>query len=218
MAHTPISAQTLTDALHWRYAVKKFDPTRKIPDATWEALESALVLSPSTFGLQPWKFVVVRDRATLERLAGAAHGQTQPLECSHFVVFAARMGLASTDVDHYIERISKVRGVPVEKLQGYADVMKSSAEHARAAGTLDGWMARQVYIALGGFLTAAALLGVDGSPMEGIDAKKFDEILGLPAKGYGALCACAVGYRSADDRYASLPKVRYDAKEVVTHI
>jgi nitroreductase len=218
MPVSPISEQTLTDALHWRYATKKFDPARTIPDETWNALEQALVLSPSTFGLQPWKFVVVRDRATREKLSAAAHGQTQPLECSHFVVFAVRKGLASADVDHYVERISKVRSVPVEKLQGYAHVMKHSAEKAREAGTLDGWMARQVYIALGGFMTAAALLGVDGCPMEGIDGAKFDEILGLPAKGYGALCACAVGYRSPDDKMASLPKVRFDAKEVVTHV
>jgi nitroreductase len=218
MPVSPISTQTLSDALHWRYATKKFDPTRKIPDATWEALEQALVLSPSSFGLQPWKFVVVQDTATREKLSAAAHGQTQPIECSHFVVFAARKGLAATDVDHYVEHFSKVRSVPVEKLKGFADVMKHSTEHARSAGTLDGWMARQVYIALGGFMTAAALLGVDGCPMEGINAAKFDEILGLAALGYGALCACAAGYRSADDTNASLPKVRYDAKEVVSHV
>jgi nitroreductase len=218
MAHSPISTSALTDALHWRYATKKFDPARTIPDDIWAALEQALVLSPSTFGLQPWKFVVVRDRATREKLSEASHGQTQPLECSHFVVFAVRKGLASADVDHYVERISKVRSVPVEKLKGYSDVMKHSAERAREAGTLDGWMARQVYIALGGFMTAAALLGVDGCPMEGIDGPKFDEILGLPSKGYGALCACAVGYRSPDDTMASLPKVRFEAREVVSHV
>jgi nitroreductase len=191
---------------------------RQIPDDTWAALEQALVLSPSTFGLQPWKFVVVRDRAARERLSAASHGQTQPIECSHFVVFAVRKGLASTDVDHYVERISKVRSVPVERLEGYANVIKHSAERAREAGTLDGWMGRQVYIALGGFMTAAALLGVDACPMEGIDAAKFDEILGLPAKGFGALCACATGYRSHDDKMATLPKVRFEAKEVVSHV
>jgi len=218
MPIAPISTQTLADALQWRYATKKFDAARRIPDATWSALEQALVLSPSSFGLQPWKFVVVRDKATRERLSAASHGQTQPVECSHFVVFAGRKGLGQTDVDQFIARISKVRGVPVDSLKGYGDVMKGSAEQARAAGILDSWMARQVYIALGTFMTSAALLGVDTCPMEGIEPAKYDEILGLPAMGYGALCACAAGYRSADDKYAALPKVRYEAKDVVLHV
>jgi nitroreductase len=218
MPITPVSTQTLADALHWRYATKKFDPSKKIPDATWEALEHALVLSPSSFGLQPWKFIVVQDKATREKPSAAAHGQTQPIECSHFVVFSGRKDLGAADIDHYIARISDVRKVPVESLKGYGDIMKGSAEAARKAGYLDSWMARQVYIALGGFMTAAALLGVDTCPMEGIEPPKFDEILGLTAVGYGALCACAAGYRSAADGYASQPKVRYDTQEVVTHI
>jgi nitroreductase len=218
MPTTPISAKSLTDALHWRYATKKFDATRTIPEATWAALEEALVLSPSSFGLQPWKFVVVRDRPTREKLSAAAHGQPQPLDCSHFVVFAGRKGLGAPDVDHYIARVSQVRGVPVESLKGYGDIMKHSAEHAREAGYLDSWMARQVYIALGNFMTSAALLGVDACPMEGIEPAKFDEILGLPSKGFGALCACAAGYRSPEDKYALAPKVRFEAKDVVAHV
>ncbi len=218
MPVTPISAKALSDALHWRYATKKFDAARRIPDATWAALEEALVLSPSTFGLQPWKFIVVRDGATRESLSAASHGQSQPLDCSHFVVFAGRRGLGQADVDHYIARISKVRGVPVESLKGYGEIMKGSAEQARAAGILDSWMARQVYIALGTFMTSAALLGVDACPMEGIVPAKYDEILGLQAMGYGALCACAAGYRAADDKYAAQPKVRFEAKDVVLHV
>ena len=93
--------------------------------------------------------------------------------------------------------------------------MKGSTEHARKAGTLDAWMSRQVYIALGEFMTSAALLGVDACPMEGIEAHKFDEILGLSALGYGALCACAAGYRAADDKYAAAPKVRFKAQDVI---
>jgi nitroreductase len=120
-------------------------------------------------------------------------------------------------VDHYLARISQVRGVPIESLKTYGDIMKGSAEQARAAGYLDSWMARQVYIALGNFMTSAALLGVDACPMEGIEPAKYDEILGLAAKGYGALCACAAGYRSPEDKYANTPKVRFDPKEVILH-
>jgi nitroreductase len=215
---TPISANSITEALHWRYATKKFDSARKIPAPTWEALEQALVLAPSSYGLQPWKFIVVQDPATREKLSAAAHGQRQPVDCSHFVVFSAHKNLDAAHVDRHIQRVAEVRAVSLESLKGYADLMKGSADQARKAGFLDAWMARQVYIALGVFMTSAALLGVDACPMEGIEAPKFDEILGLSALGYGALCACAAGYRAADDKYAAAHKVRFKAQDVIVHV
>jgi nitroreductase len=212
---TPVSTHTVSEALHWRYATKKFDRSRKIPAATWAALEEALVLSPSSYGLQPWRFVIVQDEATRQRLSAAAWGQTQPLDCSHFVVFAARRKLDAGDVERFLSRISEVRGVPVDSLRGYGDIMSGFAERGRKAGTLDAWCEKQAYIALGQFMASAALLGVDTCPMEGIDPPKFDEVLGLGARGYGALCACAAGYRSADDKYAAMPKVRFRPEDVV---
>jgi len=212
---TPVSTQTITEALRWRYATKKFDAARKIPAETWSALEEALILAPSSYGLQPWKFVVVEDTATREKLSAASHGQRQPVDASHFVVFAAKKNLDAAHVDRHVRRSAEVRGVAVETLKGFGDLMKSSTEQARKAGYLDAWMGRQVYIALGEFMTAAALLGIDACPMEGIEAPKFDEILGLTALGYGALCACAAGYRAADDKYADAPKVRFRPEDVI---
>ena len=209
-----IPAKTLTDALRWRYATKKFDPARQIPAETWSALEESLLLAPSSYGLQPWKFVVVHDKPTKEKLSVAANGQRQPADCSHFVVFAGRVGLAAEDVDRFIARTAEVRGVAVESLKGYSEHIKGSTEGARISGALDNWMARQVYIALGQFMASAALLGVDTCPMEGIDRRKFDEILGLPGKGYSTLCAGAAGYRAADDKYAAAKKVRFRPEEI----
>ena len=214
---TPVSAKTVIDALQWRYATKKFDATRTIPAETWAALERALVLAPSSFGLQPWRFVVVRDKATREKLSAAAWGQRQPIDCSHFVVFAGRKGYDAKDLEHFIERTAEVRGVARESLKGYADIIAGSAEKARQVGYLDSWLARQVYIALGQFMTSAALLGIDTCPMEGIDPAEFDRILGLPALGYTALCSGAAGYRAPDDKYAVAPKVRFKAEEVILH-
>ena len=96
--------------------------------------------------------------------------------------------------------------------------MVGFADRARREGFLDDWASRQSYIALGQFMAAAALLGVDACPMEGIEPHKYDEILGLSAEGYGALCACAAGYSAADDKYAASPKVRFAASHVVRHI
>jgi nitroreductase len=218
MPSSPVSTKTVTDALHWRYATKKFDASMRIPDATWAALEEVLVLSPSSYGLQPWKFIVVTDKATREKLSAASWGQRQPIDCSHFVVFAGRKNFSAADLDLHISRTAQVRGVAKESLKGISDVILGAIEKARKAGYLDTWMSRQVYIALGQFMASAALLGVDVCPMEGIEPPKYDEILGLTALGYTALCAGAAGYRAADDSYSASPKVRFKADEVILHV
>jgi nitroreductase len=214
---SPIASDTLLGALKWRYATKKFDAARKIPADTWKSLEEALVLSPSSFGLQPWRFIVVQEAGLRQKLSVASWGQTQPLECSHFVVFTVRKNLSAADVDRFVDRIVEVRGGTKEALKGYRDIMVGSTDKARAAGFLDGWMSRQVYIALGQFMASGALLGVDTCPMEGIEPPKYDEILGLAAQGFTTLCACAAGYRAPDDKYATVPKVRFKTSEVIAH-
>ena len=215
---THVSAKSVTEALHWRYATKKFDSLRKIPKETWATLEQALVLAPSSYGLQPWKFIVVEDRATREKLSAASWGQRQPIDCSHFVVFCGRTDYSEKDLERFINRSAEVRRVTHDSLKGYAGIILGSLERARAGGFLDTWMARQVYIALGGFMSASAILRVDTCPMEGLEAAKYDEILGLGAQGYATLCACAAGYRASDDKYATEPKVRFKESEVLVHI
>jgi nitroreductase len=213
---TPASPTTVLEALQWRYATKKFETAKKIPADTWAALEQALVLAPSSYGLQPWKFVVVDNPGLRQKLSAASWGQTQPVDCSHYVVFAHRKNLSAADIDRFIDRVVEVRGGAKEGLKGYRDIMVEATEKARVEGYLDTWMSHQVYIALGQFMAAAALLGIDTCPMEGIERGKYDEILGLTSQAYSTLCACAAGYRSADDRYARMAKVRFAHHEVVT--
>ena len=215
---TPLADSQLLAALNWRYATKKFDRTKKIPAETWATLEQALVLSPSSFGLQPWKFLVVTDQSVKDRLVAASWNQTQPAECSHHVVFAVRRNLGETDVDRYVARIAEVRGVPVAALEGFKQVMLGSINKAAAGGYLDNWQTHQVYIALGQFMASAALIGVDTCPMEGIEPAKYDEVLGLTGTGYATAVACPAGYRAADDKYADTPKVRFAAADVIRHV
>jgi nitroreductase len=214
----PITSDTLLEALNWRYATKKFDPTKKIPADTWATLEQALVLAPSSFGLQPWKFIVVQDPAIRKELFAASFGQTKVVECSHYVVFTVRKNLGADHVDRYLDRIVEVRGGTKDALKGFRDHMLGSLETARAGGHLDAWESHQVYIALGQFMASAAVLGVDACPMEGIEPPKYDEILGLAAQGCTALCACAAGYRAADDKYATAKKVRFKPADVIQHV
>lgn len=207
----------LLEALRWRYATKQFDPDRRIPADTWAALEASLVLTPSSLGLQPWRFLVVTAPDLREALMAASYRQTQPRDCSHFVVFTVRRGLDTAHIDRHVARTAAVRGVGEDSLAKFRTMIAGSVEQARARGTLDAWQEHQAYIALGQFMLAAALLGVDTCPMEGIEPARYDEILGLGGTGYGTAVACAAGYRSAGDKYAAAPKVRFPAAEVIEH-
>lgn len=204
--------------MRWRYATKKFDLTRSIPDDLWQILEQSLVLTPSSFGLQPWKFIVVRSSDVRKQLVEHSWGQSQVGEASHVVVFAIKKGLSSADVDHYIARTSEVQGTPVEALQGFSDVMKGFLTKMPDQAAIDAWAAKQVYIALGQFMACAAMLDVDACPMEGINPSKYDDVLGLAEQGYTTIVACPAGYRAADDKSAARPKVRYPTEEVVQYV
>ncbi len=213
-----LSEDATLAALHWRYATKKFDPTRKLSAEEWAKFEQALILAPASYGLQPYRFIVVTDPALKEQLKPAAYGQSQIADCSHLVVFAARTDVTDADVDHYLERINQVRGTDVEHLKnGFGKVIKGDVVHGPRHAVIKEWCARQAYIALGQLMVFAALSSVDVCPMEGFDTGKFDEILGLTAQGYRAGVVGAVAHRAADDGAASLPKVRFPAEELLDH-
>ena len=216
--NTTISSENLLQQLNWRYATKQFDPQRKISARDWETLEEALVLSPSSGGLQPWKFIVVTDPAMRAKLTPASYGQPQINAASHLVVFASKMNLNEADVDAHIKHIAEVQGAPFEafaQLRGMlvGGIVKALDENGRNA-----WARNQVYIALGNLLTSAALLGVDACPMEGFDRAQYDEILGLKAQGFTTAVIATLGYRSPADKYAMAPKVRFPKEQVITHI
>ena len=218
MQTTPISTDSLLHSLNWRYATKKFDPTRKIPQAHWNVLEQALVLSPSSFGLQPWKFLVVTDPATKEALVPFSWNQRQVADCSHLVVFAYKKEINLEHIDAFLQRIVEVRGVTLESLAGYRKLMSEKIVEGPLRDQVKEWNQRQAYIAFGNFMTCAALLGIDTCPMEGLEPSKYDEILGLSERGLATAAACPTGYRAADDPYATLPKVRCETKDLVEYI
>jgi nitroreductase len=212
-----ISNEHLLERMRWRYAVKKFDATKKIPAATWATLEEALILSPSSYGLQPWKFFVVDDAAIREQLLPHTWGQRQVVDASHLVVFAVKASVGAPEAQKLIDATSQIRGVPASALEGYKNMMVGSLSRATPEHVRE-WMTRQVFIAHGVFLNACAMVGVDACPMEGFVPEKYDEILGLPAKGYHSVVLATAGYRADDDHYAKLAKVRYPRAELVEHL
>src|SRR3954468_8781474 len=214
----PIPPQQLVEALNWRYATKKFDPAKKIPPDVWHALEQSLVLAPSSIGLQPWKFFVITDQPTKTALQAASYRQAQIVDCSHLVVFTVRRDLDAEHVERHIARMIEVTGAAADSLAKFRTMTMKNLDKARGEGKLDTWQEHQVYIALGKFMASAAMLGIDTCPMEGIEPTKYDETLGLLGSSYATVVACAAGYRSPDDKYATMKKVRFRSEDVIVRI
>lgn len=214
---TPISSSQLQEALAWRYATKVFDPLRKIPDETWKVLEEALVLSPSSYGLQPWKFIVVQDPELRRQLLPYSWKQRQVVDCSHLLVMAVKKTMTEADIDAFIMRIAEVRGGTPDALMGYRNMMIRDVVTGERSKIATEWAKYQAYIALGNLMTCAALMGVDTCPMEGFEPAKYDEVLDLEKEGLTTAVLLPLGYRSEVDRYAELPKVRFKTDDVVEY-
>lgn len=210
-------SESVLDALRWRYATKVFDPSRKIPADLWDILEETLVLTPSSCGLQPWKFLVIENPTIRGQLREQSWRQSQVTDASHFVVFAARNDLVEADIENWIDRLADIQNTPVETLNplkgSIAGFVSRMTVEDRAA-----WNIRQLYIALGQFMTTAAILGLDTCPLEGINPAGYDTVLGLEGTGYATAVACAIGYRSPEDSSASRPKARYAKEDVLSRI
>ena len=204
----------IIDALHWRYATKAYDLTKKLDSIQVDMLIESVRLSPASFGLSTYKLIHVKNTETREKLKAAAWGQTQISDASDFLVFAAKTNLGEADINEFINEVSKTRNVPVESLTGYADMIKGSVG-SRSSEENIVWAAKQAYIGLGILLAAAALEKIDVSPMEGFDSAQFDEILGLSELNLKSIVVVAVGYRSENDTYSSLTKVRQSKQDLM---
>ncbi len=219
MGNNLISNEDLISQLNWRYAVKRFDPLKKVSAEDWEALEDALILTPSSYGLQPWRFYVVTDDEIRKELQTHSWNQPQITECSQVVVIAARKDAKPEDIDKYLERIIEVRGTPAEELEILKGMMLGSQKAAAENGLINEWAARQCFIALGVLLSAAAIRGIDACPMEGFFPDEYDRLLGIESDGYFSVVVCAIGYRDKEEDWlGKLPKVRYPKSEVVKRI
>jgi len=203
----------MNDDLNWRYATKKFDPLKKISKQKFAELLEVLRLSPSSYGLQPWKFVVVHDPVLRSKLRPYARSQPQITDADTLIVFCVLKSMDEEYVKHYVDRIAQVRGVTKESILGYQQTMVDSL-NGKSHDAISYWMKKQVYIALGFFLNECAHHKIDACPMEGFDPQKFDEVLELSKEGLESVVLCAIGYRADDDHYAELQKVRFNENEV----
>ena len=212
-----IAPETLLEALQWRYATKLFDPERIIPDPIWSALEQTLVLTPSSYGLQPWKFLVIQDSALRQELRPHSWNQSQITDCSHLVVLLSQRSIETADAERLIQATAEARAVEPSSLDGYRKMIQIDLIDGPRRQIIERWSSNQVYIALGNLMTAAALLSIDTCAIEGFSPPDYDRILQLEDSQYRTSVVCACGYRSTADKYASLAKVRYAASDLIEH-
>jgi nitroreductase len=206
----------IINALNWRYATKGYSDKQLSEEQLGTVLE-AMRLSASSFGLQPWKFIVVRNPDLRKKLRAAAWDQPAVTDASAIIVLAVNKHVDDAYIDTYVAFTAKERGVPVEALSGFADMMKGSIK-GKTSAEVEAWSKKQVYIALGTGLTTAALLNIDATPMEGFAPEQVDEVLGLPALGLGSAVFLALGFRSEADATAKYKKVRFDAKDIIINM
>ena len=201
----------------WRYATKKFDATKKVSNEDLETLLEATRLSASSYGLQPYHIYVISDQEIREKLKPASWGQSQITDASHIIVFANSTDFDEHLVDDYLDNVSKTRNIPQEGLKGYGDFMKSKLLDL-PTDTKGNWTTRQVYLAFGNAMQAAAELKIDTCPMEGFEPSTYNDVLGLNKKNQNAAVVLAIGYRSEDDETQHYAKVRKSTEELFTHI
>lgn len=201
----------------WRYATKKFDATKKVSNEDLETLLEATRLSASSYGLQPYHIYVIENQDIREKLKPASWGQSQITDASHIIVFANSTDFDAHLVDDYLENVSKTRNIPEEGLKGYGEFMKSKLLDLPTE-TKGNWTTKQVYLAFGNAMQAAAELKIDTCPMEGFESEIYNKVLGLNEKNQNAAVVLAIGYRSEEDETQHYAKVRRSAEELFTYI
>jgi len=197
----------LIEALEWRYACKKFDADKRISDTDLDTLLDSIQLTPSSYGLQPIKVLLIETKELREQIKPIAWNQAQVVDASHLLVFCHHTALSESYVDQHVSLMANTRNLPIEKLQGFGTHVKSSIA-TMDADHVNQWTGKQTYIALGQVLLSCALLKIDATPMEGFDRKALDELLDLSKDGLSASLLCPIGYRHAEDPYITLKKVR----------
>ncbi len=207
----------ITDNLKWRYATKKFNPQLKISAGNLELLKEAVNLTASSYGLQPYKVLIIENPEIREKLKAAAWGQNQITDSSALFLFCNFTEVGADKVDNFLKLRADINGLNVNDSKDYGDMMKSMLS-SLTPEEISVWTSKQTYIALGTLLAASAELKIDSCPMEGFNKEQYDEILGLKERGLTASVLAAVGYRDENDPFLVFKKVRKPLSEMFESI
>jgi len=200
--------------LKWRYATKKFDRKKRISKKILEEVIDALVLTPSSLGLQPWKFLIVSNRELQETLRESSYNQSQVGDCSHYIILCRINNIDEFFVDKHIERTCELRKKEKKDRSTYKELVKNNIL-SKTDEEKELWAKEQIFIALGSLLTILAVKKIDSCPIGGFDKKQYDKILDLKEKNLAPVICVAVGYRSSEDDHAFDAKVRFDKTEII---
>lgn len=206
------------DAMQWRYATKKFDPSKKLDKELIYALQEILRLTPSSMGMQLWRFVILNDKEITNKLAKLCimtPGENQEhaiQSASHVIVFCRPRLFEPALVDQHIEHVAYVQNKNINELDNYAAFLHAWAE--KPVAELESWMDSQVYLALGCLISACASSRLDTSIAESFKREEVDALLGLHEKHLSSIAICSVGLRSVEDSSAKRKKVRYPIEDL----
>ena len=204
---------TFIENQNWRYATKKFNSEKKISNSDLEILKEAIQLSSSSYGLQPYKVLIIENEEIRKQLQPASWGQSQITDASHLFVFASVTNVDAEYITRYAENMAKTRNIPFDSVKGYADFMIGNITTLTPEKQII-WAQKQAYLALGNLLNAAAELKIDVTPMEGFLPEQYNEILGLKEKGLHATLVATIGYRHEEDETQHYAKVRKPITEL----
>lgn len=204
---------TFIENQNWRYATKKFNSEKKISETDLELLKDAIQLSSSSYGLQPYKVLIIENEEIRKQLQPASWGQSQIVDASHLLVFVNITTVDADYITNYAENVATTRNIPFESVKGYADFMIGNITKLTPEQQTI-WAQKQTYLALGNLLNAAAELKIDVTPMEGFVPDQYDEILSLKEKGLHATLVATVGYRHDEDATQHYAKVRKPKSEL----
>lgn len=197
----------IIEDLNWRYAVKKYDPEKKLSKEQVDIIKESLRLVPTSYGIQPLKYLIIEDPVLREKLKVASYGQTQVTDASHLIVICSYLDVHDEHIDTYMKNIVEIRDVTLESTAKFGDYIKEIVSKLTRSEKEE-WNSKQAYIALGQLMHTCATMRIDATPMEGFDSERYDEILNLRDQNLKATLVCAIGYRSEEDQAQHRKKVR----------
>ena len=202
------------DNLKWRYAVKKFDHNKILPKEKIEILKAAFNLSATSYGLQPYKLVILKNKKLQEQLVEYSWNQKQVAQASHVFIIAIQKEISTKDVESYFKLVKKIRNTPDHIINPFKEMLTNDIAN-RTKEELHHWMKNQAYIALGTLMTVAANEKIDSCPMEGFVSAKYDELLGLDTLNLRSVLVLPIGIRAEDCFMKDLKKVRKKMDDVI---
>ena len=204
----------IIDSLKWRYAVKKFDSNKSVPQQKIETLKEAFNLTATSYGLQPLKLLVINKKEIQKELVEHSWNQPQVLDASHLLVICIPKEYTTKEVENYFKLVQKLRQTPNSILTPFKEFLTAEIEK-KTQEELFIWNKNQAYLALGNLLTVCASEQIDSCPMEGFVPEKYDEVLNLGEQNLASTLVLPIGFRADDDYMKDLKKIRKNIDDVV---